>query len=317
MTKVVRLLILVGAAAALALLFTPYAGGPRPANAAPANDDFANAIPIATPTVSGIVAVGDNVGATTEGSESFLCGGSASVWYAWTSPPSPGVAVLDTWGSDFDTILSVFTGSAFPLTFVECEDDLFPGNLPSGFQFAYAASTTYRIQVAGYNGLSGNVVLNMSLGAAMYVNNTADTNASDGILTLREAMLLARDGTGANGLNRALGADSGLVLNASAAGASGSDLIHFAPNDFPPGTPSTIAIGSDLPYMDVNGDVVSGIGAGVIVDGQNLGNIICFALLGNGNHIEGLQIRRYEHRDCGRRQRHRRQRLLRTAKRHP
>src|SRR3970282_1102225 len=108
---------------------------------------------------------------------------------------------------------------------------------------SYAASTTYRIQVGGFSGATGNLVLNMSLGAAIYVNNTADPNVSAGVLTLREAMLLASAGTGGGGLGRALsGPESTLVLNAAAMGATGSDLIHFAPNNFPPSTGATIVL---------------------------------------------------------------------------
>ena len=265
----------------------------RPALAAPANDNFANAIAITTPATSGIVAVGDNIGATTEGGESQPCNIGATVWYNWTSPASTGTVVFDTWGSDFDTVLAIYTDGSFPLSSVGCNDDLFPPagrqSLQSTSALTYAAGTTYRIQVGGYSGATGNVVLNMSLGAAIYVNSIADTDTRDGAITLREAMLLA---TGDLAFGSLDAGEQALVLNSAAAGASGSDLIHFANfTAFPPTTPSTIAIGSDLPYMDVNGDVVSGIGAGVIVDGQNL-NIICFGLSGNGNHIEGLQIRR-------------------------
>ncbi|MDP2675425.1 MAG: hypothetical protein Q8Q00_11055 [Dehalococcoidia bacterium] len=277
----------------LAAVFVMLPTAPELALAAPANDNLADAIAIATPATSGIVATGSNVGATTEGSENQPCDIGATVWYTWISPASTGTVVFDTWGSDFDTVLAVYTGSGFPLTNVGCNDDLFPSSTRESVQstlaLTYAASTTYRIQVGGYSGTTGNVVLNMSLGAAIYVNSIADTDTRDGAITLREAMLLAAGDLAFGSLDAG---EQALVLNSAAGGASGSDLIHFANyTTFPPTTPSTIAIGSELPYMDVNGDVVSGIGAGVIVDGQNL-NIFCFGLIGNGNHIEGLQIRR-------------------------
>ena len=259
--------------------------------AAPANDNLADAIAITTPATSGIVASGTNAGATFEGGEIRPCDGSfgATVWYTWTSPGTPGTAVFDTFGSNIDTVLAIYTGSGYPLTSVGCNDDL-SGAGPSALTLTYAAGTTYRIQVGGYNGATGSVVLSMSTGAAMYVNNNADTNTSDGALTLREAMLLARGGTGAGGLNRALGADAGLVLNAGAAGATGSDLIHFT-TAFPASTGATITLGSGLPVLDAGSDVISGIGAGVIIDGQDL-IATCVRIDSNGNVVEGLDIRR-------------------------
>jgi len=265
---------------------------PSPALAVPANDNQANAIAITTPATSGIVATGNNAGATFEGGESRPCGGSfgATVWYTWTSPGTPGTAVFDTFGSNIDTVLAIYTGGGYPLANFGCNDDL-SGAGPSALTLTYAAGTTYRIQMGGYNGATGSVVLSMSTGAAMYVNSNADTNASDGALTLREAMLLAKGGTGAGGLNRALGADASLVLNASAAGASASDLIHFT-TAFPASTGATIALTGDLPLLSAGMDVVSGIGAGVIIQGNYPGqNTTCIPIVSDTNVIEGLDIR--------------------------
>ena len=130
----------------------------------------------------------------------------------------------------------------------------------------------------------------MSLGGDMVVNSTADDNVSDLGLTLREAMLMARGGTGASGINRALsGPEASVMINASADGST-SSLIHFNPGFFPPGTPASILLGSDLPDLSATSDVVSGIGAGVIVDGNGFATT-CFTVSGGGNVIEGLTIR--------------------------
>ena len=78
---------------------------------APANDAFANAITLNGPIVT---TTGSNVGATKQfGQEPFLVGGDfggASVWWNWTATAS-GQTTIDTEGSDFDTLLGVFTGT--------------------------------------------------------------------------------------------------------------------------------------------------------------------------------------------------------------
>ncbi len=82
--------------------------------AAPANDDFANAA-----ALSGLPAnaTGTNVDATTESGEpehtDFPSGnpGEHSVWWSWTAP-SDGDITVGTCGSDFDTLLAVYTGSS-------------------------------------------------------------------------------------------------------------------------------------------------------------------------------------------------------------
>ena len=279
----------------LAAAFVMLPDAHRPAHAAPANDNLADSIAIATPTTSGIVAVADTTGATTEGSENLPCGGiGATVWYTWTSPGSPGTVVFDTWGSDFDTVLAIYTGSGYPLASAGCNDDLFVVgalNRQSGLALTYAASTTYRIQVGGFGGLTGQAVLNMSLGAAIYVNSTGDTNTADSAITLREATALAYGGTATLGRGLDPG-EAPLVLNAAGAlGIGSSDLIHFAPNDFPPATPATITLGTGL-FSLRGGDNVSGIGAGVIVDGVDK-TLACFSIVsGAGNAVEGIQIRR-------------------------
>jgi hypothetical protein len=262
----------------------------------PLNDNLANAIAIATPTAPGIVAVGDSTSATLEGGEnSPSCQGTtgATVWYSWLSPGSPGTAVLDTWGTGFDTVVAVYTGFAFPLTSVACNDDntVALGTL-TALSFGYAASTTYQIQFGGYSAATGPIVLNMSLGAAIYPNIGAlEINQVDANLAVVEATLLASGGTGPSGLNRVLQAgEAARVLNASAAG-SGADLIHFNPVTFPPSTPAQVTTSGLYEELNGNNDTMSGVGAGVIIDGVSKNFYRCVTINGNGNHIEGIQLR--------------------------
>jgi hypothetical protein len=86
-----------------------------------------------------------------------------SVWYSFT-PAATMQVTVSTAGSNFDTIVGVWTGGALgALTQVACNDDISPGtNLQSTATFNATAGTTYRIQIGGYNAASGNLVLSIS-----------------------------------------------------------------------------------------------------------------------------------------------------------
>src|ERR1017187_5224645 len=77
---------------------------------APANDNFANAFAISG--ASGATN-GSNVGASLEAGEPNLFGVAVgeSVWYPWTAPAN-GSYTFTTVGSDFDSVLGLYTGNA-------------------------------------------------------------------------------------------------------------------------------------------------------------------------------------------------------------
>jgi hypothetical protein len=131
---------------------------------APANDNFTSAH-----VVSGTAATvtGSNVGATRQAGEPILAGnaGGASVWYNWT-PSASGLVTISTYGSNFDTMLGVYTGSSVSsLTLVASNDDS-GGTLQSAVSFEASANVTYHIVVDGYNygrgASTGNIQLNLS-----------------------------------------------------------------------------------------------------------------------------------------------------------
>ncbi len=119
---------------------------------APANDNFANAFAIsgASGTTNG-----SNVGATAEAGEPNLFGLAAgeSVWYTWTAPAN-GSYTFSTVGSDFDSLLGIYTGTAVNgLTLVGAGYDIisFVGTpLSSPVTFTATAGTAYSVQVDGY-----------------------------------------------------------------------------------------------------------------------------------------------------------------------
>jgi subtilisin len=118
------------------------------------NDDFASARELA-----GATTTGSNQGATKEPGEPNHAGddGGKSVWYRWT-PQVSGTTTIDTAGSNFDTLLGVYTGSAVNgLTEVASNDDEDRANnvLTSKVSFEATAGTTYRIAVDGFNDGSG------------------------------------------------------------------------------------------------------------------------------------------------------------------
>ena len=129
---------------------------------APSNDNFANAKVISG--TSGTVR-DTNVGATFESGEP--CDdpytnddGGVSVWYQWTAPVT-GYAGFSTEGSNFYTIMGVYTGSSVStLTTIGknlgYQDDYSFG---SEVTFGAVAGTTYYISVDGFGGDTGTITL--------------------------------------------------------------------------------------------------------------------------------------------------------------
>jgi hypothetical protein len=121
------------------------------------NDLCENAYAISADTVSGSTASATSDGTASCGSSN----GSPDVWYSFTAPIS-GTATLDTCGSSFDTVLSVYAGACGALTELLCSDDC--SGSPCGGTDAcvtgpVTAGTTYLIRVSGKNGASGDYVL--------------------------------------------------------------------------------------------------------------------------------------------------------------
>ena len=121
--------------------------------AAPANDPFVRAWTI---TGSAGTTNGSNVGAGFETGEPEIFPGISAdetVWYKWTAPVD-GLYSFGTAGSDFDSLLAIYTGSAVnALTFVGSGFNIIsfggtPINQPVIFNAT--AGTVYSVQVDGY-----------------------------------------------------------------------------------------------------------------------------------------------------------------------
>jgi M6 family metalloprotease-like protein len=142
-----------------------HLGDPSPVPEPPANDDFADAVAL---TGNSGNTTGTNDNATLEPGEPEVVGhGGASVWYTWT-PSVSGTATLTMDGSDYDTVLGVFTGTAVnALTLVAENDDEDNPNAiyTSKVVTPVTAGTTYRISADGYDGDTGSIDLAWSIKA--------------------------------------------------------------------------------------------------------------------------------------------------------
>jgi hypothetical protein len=120
-------------------------------------DDFAQRIPITgwSNTVTGF-----NTNATKEPGEPSHVGnaGGRSVWWTWTALSSGNVTIT-TAGSTFNTLLAIYTGTSVTNLAGVAANDNDDTNVTSKITFAATAGVAYAIAVDGFDGASGNIVL--------------------------------------------------------------------------------------------------------------------------------------------------------------
>lgn len=135
------------------------------------NDSFAGRVPL---TGTNVTVTGNNSAATKEttAGEPNHAGddGGKSLWWSWTAPVS-GLVTVRTCGSDFDTLLAVYTGIAVntltPVASNDDSDSCGSGSTRSWLQFTAIAGITYQIAVDGYKysdepeARSGDIYLNV------------------------------------------------------------------------------------------------------------------------------------------------------------
>lgn len=134
----------------------------------PANDNFANAIALNL-NGAAVETTGSNIAATAESGEPKHAGETAthSVWWRWTAASNTDVTVT-TYGSDFDTILGVYTGTSVDaLTRIASNDDEQGGVVRSSkLTFTPTSGTTYYFAVDGWGGYFGQISLSLTQGTA-------------------------------------------------------------------------------------------------------------------------------------------------------
>lgn len=127
------------------------------------NDSFANPTPLDTSSSGSLTA--SNVTATSEvGEPAVVIGQSGkTLWYSWFSPDDKQITV-DTFGSNFNTVLAVWSGTDMSaLSLVAKNDDYTTGVQQSRVSFLALANTHYLIEVDGVGGAAGDVRLNWYL----------------------------------------------------------------------------------------------------------------------------------------------------------
>ena len=122
---------------------------PRTAAAQPpVNDDFDAAIAVALPTAD----TRNTREATTAVDDPNCSGNGHTVWYRFT-PTADVLVATNTFGSNYDTTLSVWTGARGALNLIACNDD--SGSLQSRLLFQASAGVTYYIMAASFDSLDG------------------------------------------------------------------------------------------------------------------------------------------------------------------
>lgn len=127
-----------------------------------ANNDFTSAFSLTSD--SGAVSL-ITVGATKETGEPSHANniGGASVWWRYV-PTQSGQVAMNTNGSNFDTLLGIYTGAVVGgLLTIASNDNSAAGRTDSAVTFNVVAGQEYWIAVDGYNGATGTAVLTWTL----------------------------------------------------------------------------------------------------------------------------------------------------------
>jgi len=123
----------------------------------PPNDDFNQAT--VAPSIPFTVNE-DVTNATVAPDDPFCVNRNQTVWFAFT--PSTNIRLeANTFGSNYDTTLSVYTGTRGALTQIACNDDS-NGTLQSRVRFNAVAGTTYFFMVSSFSHVaSANLTFNL------------------------------------------------------------------------------------------------------------------------------------------------------------
>ena len=141
------------------------AGGGGGTPGASGSDNFADATMIpatCSPATQSLVNTGSNVGFTKEANEPPASTNyQKTAWFKFTAPSTTSYNIK-TVGSNFDTLLAVFSGTTLANLVLLASDDDSGGNTTSLLNISLTSGQQYYIQVSGYNGASGNYILTTS-----------------------------------------------------------------------------------------------------------------------------------------------------------
>jgi hypothetical protein len=128
---------------AAAIIGGPFSGNDRIATAQQTLD---------IPGVPLVTWTGSTAGFTTEPGELLPCLMTATGWFSFVGIV-PGIATVDTFTSNYDTVLAAYSGAPGAttpagLSFLTCNDDF--GGLQSQISFPVSVGTTYYVQVGSW-----------------------------------------------------------------------------------------------------------------------------------------------------------------------
>jgi hypothetical protein len=160
----------------------------------PVNDLFANRWPASSSTIQ---TIGSNIDATTEVGEPINpnVAGRNTVWWSWSSNTS-GPVTITTTGSDFDTTLAVYSGTALSnLVLLGANDDT--DGIQSAVTFTAITGVDYAIQVNSYSTAGGSIVLNHPISSGVLPPpNTASRSAPKMFFRVRNLSQFDTDSDG-------------------------------------------------------------------------------------------------------------------------
>ena len=185
----------------VAALSLVLGSAPLASAVAPANDDFGSATLVGSLPFADALSTVDATFAADDPTGCF--GGVHSVWYTYTAGLD-GLVAFETYGSDFDTVLSAYAGRRGSLQQIACNDDIFD-SYQSHIKFAVTTGTTYHIMVAGYEdgpveggGESGELVLSAHteppFAMEVSVDGRGTVDPISGIATIRGTAVCSTPG---------------------------------------------------------------------------------------------------------------------------
>lgn len=136
-----------------------YAPPPPPPPPA-ANDNFSDRAILEGASATD---AGTTLGATVEPDEPDIgnIAGGSSLWWSWTAA-TDGKVTVSSKGSDFDTMLGVYTGDTLAQLVEVAHNDDGPQKQTSVLTFNAQAGITYEIVLDGYHGAAGSFKLSLS-----------------------------------------------------------------------------------------------------------------------------------------------------------
>ena len=220
---------------------------------APSNDNFANAMSITGNTFTDTK---DSSAATTQTSDPappcsqnpaqipFTTGISNTIWYKFMPTSNGTITDVDTIGSSYDSVLSIWTGSgttetSLTATLVACNDDIVPMVVTqSQIQgVAVTSGTTYYIMVSSFGQADPNPV---AFGGKSILNFTFASSSGTGGFTIGGTAVSLSPATAGSS-----GTGTSTITMTPAAGSTGTQTANITCSVLPPGvtcTPNPLSI---------------------------------------------------------------------------